>query len=89
MGHLSDLVVEALFGHGGRTTAVPAVPAILGEYKVLPGLVPGRAPARSCCRRRAVRSAIFRTSLTVGPAEFSPAYATNNVSKTSRKNHQR
>ncbi|MEU3344776.1 hypothetical protein ABZ723_07190 [Streptomyces sp. NPDC006700] len=42
MGHLFDLVVEALFGHDGRTTAVPAVPAILGEYKVLPGLVPGR-----------------------------------------------
>jgi hypothetical protein len=33
--------------------------------------------------------AIFRTSLTVGQAEFAPAYATKNVSETSRKNHHR
>jgi hypothetical protein len=45
VGDLLDLVVEALFGHGGRTAcrARGAVPAMPGEYRVLlPGPVPGR-----------------------------------------------
>ncbi len=56
------------------------------------GCCPLRCPAvtaGSYSRRRAARSAILRTSLTVRPAEFAPAYASNKVSETSRKNHQR
>ncbi|AOR30553.1 hypothetical protein BFF78_05345 [Streptomyces fodineus] len=73
VGYLFDFVVEALFGHGGRTTCRARG---AGHPRRVQGAARSGAravTAGSYSRRRAVRSALFRTSLTVGQAEFAPA----------------